>query len=65
MMEIRHLKNAELEPKNQKYKGRVVFRGDTVQDDAGTYAVFTEQDSSASQITAARVNGCHCKTSRL
>ena len=50
-----HLKNAELETKHQKYKGRVVLRGDIVKDDSGAYAVFTEQGSSASQITAAKV----------
>ena len=35
--------------------GRVVLRGDTVKDDSGSYAVFTEQGSSASQMTAAKV----------
>ena len=49
-----HLKNAELEAKHPKYKGRVVFRGDIVKDDSGSYAVFTEQGSSASQMTAAK-----------
>ena len=39
--------------KHQKYKGRVVLRGDIVKDDSGSYAVFTEQGSSASQMTAA------------
>ena len=29
-MDICHLKNAELEAKHQKYKGRVVLRGDIV-----------------------------------
>ena len=38
-----HLKNSELEPKIQKYKGRVVLRGDIVNDDSGSCAVFTEQ----------------------
>ena len=47
--------NAELEAKHQKYKGRVVLRGDIVKDDSGAYAVFTEQGSSASQMTAANV----------
>ena len=28
-MDICHLKNAELEAKHQKYKGRVVLRGDS------------------------------------
>ena len=54
-MDICHLKNAELETKHQKYKGRVVLRGDIVKDDSGAYAVFTEQGSSASQMTAAKV----------
>ena len=50
-----HLKNSELEPQYQKYKGRVVLRGDIVKDDSGSYAVFTEQGSSASQMTGAKV----------
>ena len=55
LMDICHLKNAELEAKHQKYKGRVVLRGDIVKDDSESYAVFTEQGSSASQMTAAKV----------
>ena len=47
--------NAELEAKHQKYKGRVVLRGDIVKDDSDSYAVFTEQGSSASQMTAAKI----------
>ena len=47
--------NAELEAKHQKYKGRVVLRGDIVKDNSGSYAVFTEQGSSASQMTAAKI----------
>ena len=65
LMDICHLKNAELEAKHQKYKGRVVLRGDIVKDDSGSYAVFTEQGSSASQLTAvivmniiSRLPGC-------
>ena len=54
-MDICHLKNAELETKHQKYKGRVVLRGDIVKDHSGSFAVFTEQGSSASQMTAAKV----------
>ena len=63
-MDICHLKNAELEAKHQKYKGRVVLRRDIVKDDSGSYAVFTEQGSSASQMTAkvmdiiSRLPGC-------
>ena len=48
-------KNAELEPQFQKCKGRVVLRGDIVKGDSWAYAVFTEQGSSASQMTAAKV----------
>ena len=36
-------------------KERVVLRGDIVKDDSGACAVFTEQGSSASQMTAASV----------
>ena len=45
-MDICHLKNAKLEPKFQNDKGRIVLRGDIVKDDAGSYAVCTEQGSS-------------------
>ena len=55
VVDICHLKNAELEAKHQKNKGRVVFRGDIVKDDSGSYAVSTEQGPSASQMTAAKV----------
>ena len=55
LMDICHLKNAELEAKHQKYNGRVVLRGDIVKDDSGSYAVFTEQGSSASPMTAAKI----------
>ena len=48
-------KNSELDKKFQQNKGRVVPRGDVVKDDSGSYAVFTEQGSSASHMTAARV----------
>ena len=34
VMDICHLKNAELETEHQKYKGRVVLRGDIVKDDS-------------------------------
>ena len=44
LMDKCHLKNSEL-----------VLRGGIVKDDSGSYAVFTEQGSSASQMTAAKV----------
>ena len=62
LMDICHLKNAELEAKHQKYKGRVVLRGEIVKDDSGSYALFLEQGSSVSQTTAAKVRDI---TSRL
>ena len=44
-----------MEPQFQKCKGRrVVLRGDIVKDDSGSYAVFTEQGSSALQMTEAK-----------
>ena len=52
-------------------KGRVVLRGDFVKYDSGSFAVFTEQGSSASQMTAAmimdiisRLPGCEWTSSR-
>ena len=48
-------KHSELEPQYQKHRGRVVLRGDIVKDDSGSHAVFTEQGSSASQMTAAKI----------
>ena len=44
LMDICHLKNAELEAKHQKYKGRVVLRGDIVKDGSVAYTVFTNKD---------------------
>ena len=55
LMDLCHRKNSELKPQFQKYGGRVVLRGDIVKDDSGTYAVFTEQGSPASQMTAPNV----------
>ena len=54
LMDNCHVKNSELEKKNQKYNGRVVLLGDIVKDDSRSFAVFTEQGSSATQITAAK-----------
>ena len=65
LMDICHLKNAQLETKHQKYKGRVVLRGDSVKDDSGSNAVFTEQGSSASQMTAATVMDTIFQTARM
>ena len=60
LMDICHLKNVELEPKHQKYKGRVVLRGENVKDDSGCYAVFTEQGYNGSKN-----HGYFTKTTRM
>ena len=65
LMDICHLKNAELEAKHQKYKGRVVLRGDIVKDNSGDYALFTEQGSSASQMTVDKNHGYHLQIAGL
>ena len=64
-MDICHLKNTELESKFQKFQGQIVLRDDIVKHDSDFYAVFTEQESSASQMRAvkamniiARLSGC-------
>ena len=62
LMDKCHLKNSELKQKLQKYRGRAVLRVEVVKDDPGSYAVFTEQGSSASQMTAAKGSG-RCQTS--
>ena len=54
IMELCHLKHAELSKELQKYKGRIVFRGDIVKDEDGVYAVFSEQGAAASKVEAAR-----------
>ena len=56
LMDICHLKNSELEPKLQKYKSRIVLRGDIVKDDSGAYA----SQMTAAKITdvVARLPGC-------
>ena len=64
-MDICHLKNAELETQHQKYKGGVVLRGDIVKDDSGSYAVFTEQGSSASQNDGSKSHGYHIQIARV
>ena len=42
-------------PNYRSIKSEVVLRGHIVKDDSGAYAVFTEQGSSASQMTAAKI----------
>ena len=57
LMDLCHLKNSELEPQFQKYKGRVVLRGDIVKNDSASFAVLTDQRSSASQMSLPNRNG--------
>ena len=54
-MRLFHLKHSELEEYLQSYKGRVVFRGDNVKDESGHLAVFSEQGTSASHLSAAKI----------
>ena len=51
LMDICHLKKSEREPNLQTCKGRVILRGDIVNDDSGSYAVFTEQRLECAQVT--------------
>ena len=42
-----------------------VFRGDTVKDDSGAFAVFTEQRLVRVQNDGRKSNGCYCLTTQL
>ena len=48
-------KHSELPPEQRKYKGRVVFQGNRVQDQNANYAVFDELASSASLMSAGKM----------
>ena len=71
LMDLCHLRNSGVGTSIFKStKGRVVLRGDIVkddsgEDDSGAYAVFIEPGSSASQMTAAKVNGHYFKTTGM
>ena len=64
-MDICHLENAGLQPKLQKYKGRVVLRGDIVKDDSGACAVFTEQGLVCVPDDCCKNNERYCKITSL
>jgi len=49
-----HKKNAEMSAEHWRYKGRVVFGGNNVDDQNGWGAVFSEQSTSASHHTAGK-----------
>ena len=51
---LMHIKHSELPEHLQTYKGRIVFTGNRVQDETGYSAVFSEQGTSASHLTAAK-----------
>ena len=63
LMDICHLKNAELETKHQKYKGRVVLRGDIVEDDSASYAVFARIISITND--GSKSHGYHIQIARV
>ena len=49
------VKHSELPEDQQNYKGRVVFRGNDVKDESGYTAVFSEQGSSSSHLSASNI----------
>ena len=66
LLQLCSVKNAELAPEFQSYKGRVCLRGDIVKDDEGHLAVFSEQGASSAHMTQtkfldtiAHLPGCH------
>ena len=54
LMELCHVKNAELSEDQQSYKGRIVFRGDNVRDEEGFRGVFSEQSTSSARMAATK-----------
>ena len=63
-MDIYHLNNAELEPKCQKYKGRVMLRGDT---ERRFWHFCSINRAGFVNITndGRKSNGCHRKATRM
>ena len=64
LMDTCHLKISELEPQFQKYKDRVVLRGDIAQDDSGSCAALTAKFVCIAD-DGLKSDGCHCKATRL
>ena len=58
-------KTRTLKQKLQKYRGRVVLRGDIVTDDCGAYAVFYWTGLVCVPNDCRKSNGCFCKITRL
>ena len=65
LMDICHLKIAELEAKHQKYKGRVVLRGDIVKDESGSYLVFYRTRIISISKDSSNSHWYHFQTARL
>ena len=65
LMDICHLKNAELEAKHQKNKGRVVLRGDIVEDDSGSYVVFHRTRIISTTNDSSKSHGYHIQIARM
>ena len=65
LMDICHLKNAELETKHQKYKGRVVLRGDFVKDESGSYAVIHRTRIFSISNDSSKSHGYSIQTARV
>ena len=57
--------NAELEPNFQKYKGRVVLRGDSVKRRLWSLCSLYWTRLVCVTNDRSKKNGCHCKTTRL
>ena len=60
LMDVCHLENRSWNQIFKNTKAEWVLRDDNIKDDSGSYAVFTEQGSSA-----CKSNGCHIKTNRM
>ena len=65
LMDICHLKNAELETKHQKYKGRVVLRGDIVKDDSGFLCSIHRARIISITNDSSKSHGYHFQTAGL
>ena len=65
LMDMCHLKSAELEAEYQKYKGRVVFRGVIVKDDSEACAVFYRAKIISISNDGSKSHGYHIQTDGL
>ena len=65
VMDICDLQNAELKRKHQKYKGRVVFRGDTVKGDSGSYVAFAKSRLVCVANDGRKGDGRHSEITRM